>query len=136
MLDELGLIPALRSYLDDFTKQNGLKIAFTADCDLTELDSDHRTVLYRVAQESLTNIARHAQSNQVRIDLAKARGQVTLVVADDGIAFDVQKISSKNWISRLGLSSMRERVEMVGGRFTVTSTAGIGTNIRAVVPLR
>jgi PAS domain S-box-containing protein len=136
MLDELGLIPALRSYLDDFTKQNGLKIAFTADCDLTELDSDQRTVLYRVAQESLTNIARHAQSNQVHIDLAKARGQVTLVVADDGIAFDVQKISSKNWISRLGLSSMRERVEMVGGRFTVTSTAGSGTTIRAVVPLR
>ncbi len=136
MLDELGLIPALRSYLDDFPKQNGLSIAFTADCDLTELDSDRRTVLYRVAQESLTNIVRHAQSHQVRIAVAKAGGQVTLVIADDGIAFDVQKITSKDWIKRFGLSSMRERVEMVGGRFTVTSTAGIGTTIRAVVPLR
>ena len=136
MLDELGLIPALRSYLDDFPKQKGLKIDFTATCELNELDTDRRTVLYRVAQEALTNIARHAQSTEVRISVTKARGQVTLVIADDGIAFDVQKIASKDWINRLGLSSMRERVEMVGGRFTVTSTAGIGTTIRAVVPLR
>jgi PAS domain S-box-containing protein len=136
MLDELGLIPALRSYLDDFPKRKGLKIEFNATGELDELDTDRRTVLYRVAQESLTNIARHAHSNQVRISVSKARGQVTLVVADDGIAFDVQKIGSKDWIGRLGLSSMRERVEMVGGRFTVTSTAGVGTTIRAVVPLR
>ena len=136
MLDELGLIPALRSYLDNFPKQEGIKIEFTATCELNELDTDRRTVLYRVAQESLTNISRHAQSHLVRISVAKARGQVTLVIADDGIAFDVQKIASKDWINRLGLSSMRERVEMVGGRFTVTSTSGIGTTIRAVVPLR
>ncbi len=136
MLDELGLIPALRSYLDDFPKKKGLKIEFTAQGDLGTLDTDRRTVLYRVAQESLTNVARHAHATLVRISVTKARGGAVLVVADDGHAFDVHRLTSPDWINRLGLSSMRERVEMVGGRFTVTSTPGVGTTIRAVVPLR
>jgi signal transduction histidine kinase len=72
----------------------------------------------------------------VRISLSKARGNAILVVADDGHAFDVNQINSPDWINRLGLSNMRERVEMVGGRFTVTSTPALGTKIRAAVPLR
>jgi signal transduction histidine kinase len=136
MLDELGLIPALRSYLEDFPKQRGLEIEFSAKDDLRELDTDRRTVLYRVAQESLSNVARHANATQVRIAVSKARGNAILVIADDGHAFDVNQINSPDWINRLGLSHMRERVEMVGGRFTVTSTPELGTKIRAVVPLR
>jgi hypothetical protein len=136
MLDELGLVPALRSYLEDFPKQKGRKIEFTATGDLGELNTDRRTVLYRVAQESLTNVARHANSSLVNISVAKARGQVTLIIADNGESFDVNQIASPEWINRLGLSSMRERVEMVGGRFSVTSKAGVGTTIKAVVPLR
>ena len=136
MLDELGLIPALRSYIEDFPKKKGCQIEFTASGDFDALDTDRRTVLYRVAQESLTNVARHAHATRVRVSVAKVRGRVCLQVSDDGQAFDVQRLTSPEWIKRLGLSSMRERVEMVGGRLTITSTVGTGTTIRAAVPLR
>jgi signal transduction histidine kinase len=137
MLDELGLIPALRTYIEAMPKQKGRQIEFTTTGgDLDELNTERRTVLYRVAQESLSNVTRHARASRVQISVAKARGQVTLVITDNGRSFNVQKLASPEWINRLGMSSMRERVEMVGGRFSVTSKAGVGTTIRAVVPLR
>jgi PAS domain S-box-containing protein len=134
MLDELGLIPTLRSYIDDFPKRKGLQIQFTAFAGVEALDNDKRTVLYRVTQEALTNVAKHARASVVKVMIVKVPGGVCLKIADDGKAFNVNLLSSAKWSNRLGLVGMRERVEMVGGRFSVGSTPGTGTTIQAEVP--
>ena len=133
-LDDLGLIPAIRSYLEDFPKRKGRQIQFTAFAGVEALDNDKRTVLYRVAQEALTNIAKHAHARVVQVTILTIPGGACLEVTDDGKAFDVGRLSSAEWSNHLGLHGMRERVEMVGGRFSVVSARGQGTTIRAEVP--
>jgi PAS domain S-box-containing protein len=136
MLDELGLIPTLRSYIDDFPKRKGLQIQFTAFAGAEALDNDKRTVLYRVAQEALTNVVKHARASVVKVIILKVPGGVCLKITDDGKAFNVNLLSSAKWSNRLGLVGMRERVEMVGGRFSVVSARGRGTTVQAEVPFR
>jgi PAS domain S-box-containing protein len=136
-LDDLGVIPALHSYLKDFAKQTGLSIrfaSFTRDR-IEQLDSAKRTVLYRVAQEALANVAKHAQASLVRVRIQELRGVICMEVKDNGTSFEVQSVLSTKQNQRLGLLGMRERVEMVGGRFAVESAPGKGTTIRAEIPI-
>jgi signal transduction histidine kinase len=91
-------------------------------------------MLYRVAQEALTNVERHAEATLVNVVILRARGRVSLEIIDNGKAFDVVRSSDSNLTGRLGLTSMRERVEMFGGRFSVVSIPGTGTTVRAEVP--
>jgi PAS domain S-box-containing protein len=137
-LDDLGLIPALQSHVKDFARRTGLSVRFTPFThDRTELlDGDERTVLYRVVQEALTNVARHAHASRVTVSIRKLRSVVRVVVHDDGKSFDPRKVSSNRRSKALGLLGMRERVEMVGGCFTVESSPGKGTTIRADIPFR
>ena len=95
------------------------------------LGNDKQTVLYRVVQEALTNVAKHAQASVVNVTILKAPDGVCLEIADNGKSFEVSCLSAAPWGGRLGLIGMRERVEMVGGRFTVLATPGQGTTIRA-----
>jgi PAS domain S-box-containing protein len=136
VLDDLGLIPALHSYVKDFAKRTGLSIRFTSFTrdKAKQLDSAKRTVLYRVAQESLINVARHAQASEVNISIHKVRGVIHMEVKDNGKSFQVQAALPTGKKKRLGLLGMRERVEMVGGRFSVESSPGNGTTIRAEIP--
>lgn len=134
MLDDLGLVPALRAHIDGFPRRKGRVIRFTASAAVKILDHDKRTVLYRVAQEALVNVARHAHAREVEVRLLKVRGGVRLEIADDGRGFDVDRLMTAGWNQRLGLIGMRERVEMVGGRFSVESAPGTGTTVRAEVP--
>jgi signal transduction histidine kinase len=135
-LDDLGLIPALHSYMKDFARQTGIRIRFTSFTrDRTEqLDSAKRTVLYRVAQEALANVARHAQATLVRVSIQKLDGHIHMEIKDNGISFQVQDVLPTRRNKGLGLLGMRERVEMVGGRFAVESSPGKGTTIRADIP--
>jgi signal transduction histidine kinase len=135
-LDDLGLIPALHSYMKEFAKQTGLAIRFASFTPgRTELlDSVKRTVLYRIAQESLSNVARHAQASLVKVTIKKLRGTICMEIKDNGKSFQVQGVLPTRRNKGLGLLGMRERVEMVGGRFTVESAPGKGTAIRAEVP--
>ncbi len=135
-LDDLGLIPALHSYVKDFAKRTGLSVHFTSFTrGWTELlDSDKRTVLYRVAQEALTNVAKHAQASLVKVSIRKRRGVIRMEVQDNGKSFEVRGVLSAKRNKGLGLLGMRERVEMVGGRFAVESSPGKGTTIRAEIP--
>jgi signal transduction histidine kinase len=135
MLDDFGLIPALRFYIDEFPKRKGRRIQFTADAVVENLDTDKRTVLYRIAQEALTNVDKHAQASRVTVAIRRARDCVCLEVTDDGIAFDVGGLSSAKASGRLGLTGMRERAEMIGGKFDVVSAPGEGTSVRAEIPL-
>jgi PAS domain S-box-containing protein len=134
MLDDLGLIPALRAYIDDFPKLKGRRIQFAAFVGVEAMDNDKRTMLYRIVQEALVNVAKHAQASVVKVLILKAQGGVCLEITDNGKAFDVSRLVSGQWGQRLGLIGMRERVEMVGGQFSVVSTPGTGTTIRAEVP--
>ena len=131
VLDQLGLIPALRAYIDEIPKRKGQKIHFTASPGVEALDNNKRTVLYRVAQEALVNVAKHARAHVVSVSLKQIRDCVRLEIADDGKAFDAELLTSPRSSRRLGLIGMRERVEMVNGLFNIISTPGKGTIIRA-----
>ncbi len=135
-LDDLGLVPALHSYVKGFAKRTGLAIHFTSFTrgKTEQLNSAKRTVLYRVAQEALINVAKHAQASLVKVRIQKLRHVICMEVKDDGKSFDVQRVLSAKRNKGLGLLGMRERVEMVGGRFTVESAPGKGTTIRAEIP--
>lgn len=135
LLDELGLIPALHAFMRQFTKRTLIPIKFTAFAAVERLNSDKRTVLYRVGQESLTNVAKHAHATRVSVDIRRLGRHVRMEIHDDGRAFQVQRVLSATRVKRLGLLGMRERVEMVGGVFSVDSTLGKGTTIRALIPM-
>ncbi len=136
VLDDLGLVPALRSHLTDFAKQTGLRVSLSTFTSgkIANLDSARRTALYRVAQEALSNIARHAQASRVEASLLKGPHALCLQIKDDGRAFEVERMMHARKSKRLGLVGMRERMEMVGGRFTVESVPGQGTTIQAQIP--
>ena len=136
LLDDLGLLPALRSYIKDLVKRRALRIRFTAFPGVEVLDNDRRTALYRVAQEALTNVARHAHARKVTVSILKLREAVRLEIHDDGKSFPAERLLSARQGGRLGLLGMRERVEMVGGRFAIASVPGKGTTVTAEIPLR
>lgn len=136
VLDDLGLIPALRSFVESFAEDTGLRIHMTACAKVEALTNDLRTVLYRVAQEALTNAARHAHAEKVIVDIRKLPNAVCMRIQDDGRAFDVERLLHSRRTRRMGLLGMRERVEMVGGTFTIESAPGRGTTVAARVPFR
>ena len=136
LLDDLGLIPALRSYIKDMPGRKGLHIRFAAFPAVENFDNLRRTVLYRVAQEALTNITRHARAKRVSVSLRPIPDGARLEVRDDGRSFRVDQLMTSNSMKRLGLLGMRERVEMVGGKFTVLSAPGHGTLVRAEISFR
>jgi signal transduction histidine kinase len=134
VLDDLGLIPALHAYSKSLAERKKIKIQMTAFGGVEALGSAKRTVLFRVAQEALTNVARHAHASQVRMSIAEASGTIRMEIGDNGKAFDVKRVLSARNPKRLGLIGMKERVEMVGGNLTIESTPGKGTTVRAEIP--
>jgi signal transduction histidine kinase len=137
MLDDLGLIPALHSYMKGFTRRTGIHIHFKtfSSSRIKELNNATRTVFYRVAQEALTNVARHAQASRVDVHFKKLPNAICLKIKDDGKSFQAQRVMRSKRNTRLGLIGMRERLEMVGGSFSVESAPGKGTTVRAQIPL-
>ena len=135
VLDDLGLIPALRTYIDEFPKRKGRKIQLEAYEGVESLDNDRRTVLYRVTQEALVNAAKHAGASVITVTILKAKNGVCLEIEDNGKGFLVTRQMSAKGKQRLGMIGMRERVEMVGGSFSVVSTPGKGTTVQALMPL-
>jgi PAS domain S-box-containing protein len=134
VLDDLGLIPALHSFLKNFTAQTGIRTHLTAFAGIEQLEITKRTVLFRVAQEALTNVARHAQVSRVEVSIQKLAAGICLKVKDAGRAFDVEHALRINRGKRLGLLGMRERLEMVGGQFEIVSAPGHGTTVTAQIP--
>lgn len=135
LLDDLGLVPALRSYANTFAKRTGVRVRFAADAKFGQLDGERSTALFRVAQGALSNVERHARAGHARLILRSLPGAVRLEVKDNGRAFDVFRMENSKTNKHLGLLVMRERVEMVGGRFSIESSPARGTTVRADVPL-
>ncbi len=136
LLDDLGLIPALQSYLEEFMKETGVRVRLAVFAGVEQIHITHRTALYRVAQEALQNVARHARAGQVRMNIQNLDGQVQMRIRDDGISFDVESMMASKAGGRLGLLGMRERLEMIGGVLTIESEVGKGTTVLARVPFR
>jgi signal transduction histidine kinase len=134
VLDELGLIPALHAYSKNLAERKKIKIQMTAFGGVEALGSAKRTVLFRVAQEALTNVARHAHATQVRMSITEVSGAIRMAISDNGQSFQVEKTLRTGNPTRLGLIGMRERVEMVDGRLAIDSVPGKGTTVRAEIP--
>jgi signal transduction histidine kinase len=134
VLDDLGLIPALHSFVKTFSKQSRVHVHLTVYAAVEQLDGVKRTVLYRVAQEALTNVARHAHASRVDVSIQKLPRAVGVIIKDNGKSFQVERVLHSKKNKRLGLLGMRERVEMVGGSLRVESAPGKGTTIRAEIP--
>jgi signal transduction histidine kinase len=134
VLDDLGLIPALHSFMKSFAARTGVRTSLTAFAAVEQLATAKRTVLFRVAQEALTNVARHAQASRVEVSIQKLPDCICMRIKDDGKSFQVQRVLLAQGSKHLGLLGMRERLEMVGGRFDVESVAGTGTTIQAQIP--
>ena len=134
VLDDLGLIPALHSFVKTFSKRTRIHVHLKAFAAVEELDTARRTVLFRVAQEALTNVARHAKASRVEVSIQKLPDGICMKIKDDGKSFQVDRVLHAKGSKRLGLLGMRERLEMVGGHFGVESVQGKGTTIIAQFP--
>jgi PAS domain S-box-containing protein len=134
VLDDLGLIPALHSFVKLFSRRTRLHVHLKAFAGVEQLDIAKRTILYRVAQEALTNVSRHAHASRADVSIEKLPDSVEMKIKDDGKSFHVERILNSKGSQRLGLLGMRERVEMVGGTFCVESVPGKGTTIQVEIP--
>ena len=136
VLDDLGLVAALKRYVKDYATGFGLDADFEAvGLEEKRLTPQVETTLYRIVQEALTNVARHAEASQVSVLLGQRRGSVIAIVEDDGRGFDVESVLTSGQPTRLGLHGMQERASLVGGKLTVESTPGIGTTVFIEIPL-
>ena len=134
VLDDLGLIPALHSFVKNFSKRTHILVHLKAFAEVEQLAIAKRTVLFRVAQEALTNVARHAQASRVEVSIQKLPDGICMKIKDDGKSFQVDRVLHAKGSKRLGLLGMRERLEMVGGHFGVVSLQGKGTTVIAQLP--
>jgi len=136
MLDDLGLAAALRWYLDRQAKRAGFTAEFRSDASDIRAPANFETACFRVAQEAITNIIRHARAQHVGVELVQRDEELQLTIQDDGTGFDVTAAHSR--ASRggsLGLLGMQERVLLIGGRIEIDSGAGRGTAIHVRFPL-
>lgn len=134
VLDDLGITAAMEKYINNFREQTNLAVTFIQPEDRLMISSQSALALYRILQESLTNILKHAKATQVDIALIKTEQSLTLTICDNGQGIkqaDLKKFQQKN---HLGLYGMRERAELLGGSFTITSST-CGSIIQVVLPL-
>jgi signal transduction histidine kinase len=130
-LDDFGLAPALERLAHTFAGQTSLKLEIEAQLGEQRLPSEIETALYRIVQEALTNIAKHADARSVSIVLRRAQGAVTAVIEDDGRGFDLAAAAGDG----TGLDGMRERLALIGGTLKIETRVGGGATLVAVVPL-
>lgn len=131
-LDEEGLASALRLYLEEFSIETGIDYALRNELEAEPVNTT-RVVLYRIAQEALTNVRKHSNATKVAVTLGRRDGGVSMVVSDDGAGFDVTSDELNN-PGHIGLSEMRERAEMGGGTFHIESALKKGTEVAVWVP--
>jgi signal transduction histidine kinase len=129
MLDDFGLVPALNWQARETAKRTGLAIRVTAGDDCDELPDDHKTCIYRLAQEALNNAARHSGARSLQVNVKRSPGRVLFSVQDDGGGFD------KRTVRGFGLLGMEERVRRLGGKLKIETSPGRGTAISAELPL-
>jgi PAS domain S-box-containing protein len=136
LLDDLGLVPALRSCCRLYANRLGIEVDFAADPTIGRCDPEIETACYRVAQEALNNLAKHAKATKVLVKLRSSIRDMRLSIADNGIGFDVEVATDRSMRgSSIGMLGMRERAMLAGGRLTIRSEPGLGTEVEATFPV-
>jgi len=137
MLDDLGILATISWFCRQFeSTYSDILIVKEIDFRENEVADNLKTVIFRVLQEALNNIAKHSKANEVRLVLRRADGVIQLGIRDNGQGFDPAEVNYHRDTSRgLGLESMRERVELSGGSFSIETSKGAGTLIRASWPV-
>ena len=136
MLDDLGLSPALSWFCRRFqTIYSGIRIEQENGIEEAEIPDALKIVIYRVVQEGMNNIAKHSKADRVRLSLQKSNDRIELMLHDNGRGFDPERVVPEYTGQGLGLTSMKERIELSGGLFVIESTEGKGTIIRASWPI-
>ena len=134
MLDDYGLLPALQWYANEFSVRTGIRVRVDGDDEMKRMSQASEIALFRIAQEALNNVAKHAHAGQVRISLERLETEFTLSVSDDGAGIDVAPASVARRRPGLGMVTMRERTQAVGGRFEAGTAPGGGTRIMVRIP--
>ena len=136
ILDDLGLGPALEWRVDEFTEASGIEATIQIDGLSQRLPRDIELAFYRIGQESLSNITRHAQAKHVTVSLRRENGHLSLEVIDDGVGFDPAGVKPTHTPRGLGLLGMRERMAMINGHLMIESQPGQGTRVVAEAQLK
>jgi signal transduction histidine kinase len=137
LLDDLGIVVTTRWFCRQFQSVYE-NIALEKEIELEERDVPEflKIVIFRITQEALHNVAKHSGATAVKLSIAKRGGFIDLAIRDNGVGFDLPSVLSREGPEKgLGIASMKERTELAGGTFSVESTDGIGTTIRAVWPV-
>jgi signal transduction histidine kinase len=132
ILFDLGVVPAFDSLLKKFQKQSGIRYDFIYDHEEFQIDKRISLILYRILQESLTNIARHSQASAARVKLRLLRTKIELQINDNGKGIDEDEVNS---LTSMGIAGLKERVNSVSGRLLIKGEKGFGTSIKVSIPL-
>jgi len=130
LLDDFGLVAALEWQAKEFERKSSVRCTFRSDSDSIDLDTEIVTAFYRIAQEALTNVARHAEASAVLVSIGKMNGQIVLQIADDGRGIELAEITG---LRSLGILGMRERARLIGAHLTVSRPEIGGTIVEVVV---
>lgn len=133
LLDDLGLKATLQWYLEQFASRHSIRWDLEFSIDEGELPVEYPIVIYRITQEALTNVGRHSGASRVRVSLARKDDKILLVIEDDGVGFDLEKVDTGPNTS-YGLTSMSQRAELVGGRCRYDTAPGHGTRVEVWLP--
>jgi PAS domain S-box-containing protein len=132
ILDDLGLVPAVEWLVQNFIQKTGVPCELAVDDPELELENIHATAVFRILQESLTNVAKHAQASRVRVRIEHADGNILFSVCDNGVGFSPQ---SPRLPHSLGLAGVRERSQLLGGELCIVSAPGEGATIEVRLPV-
>jgi len=134
MLDDYGLLPALQWYANEFSGRTGIQVRVDGDEEMKRMTQASEIALFRIAQEALNNVAKHAHAGHVHISLERSETEFALSVSDDGAGIDAAPASVARRRPGLGMVTMRERTQAVGGRFEVAAASGGGTRVAVRIP--
>lgn len=135
-LDDLGVVPALRTFLKDYQSKTGIETDFSVFGNDRRYDSAFEVAIFRIVQEALTNVSKHAGASRVWVKVETTGGrEIKLQVKDDGAGFQPDKVTPGVAGSRFGLVAMRERCELLGGAMEIHSAPGQGTKLNFIFPL-
>lgn len=134
VLDDLGIVAAMAKYITGYSHQQHLIVSFSPSTDKLMINNQISLTLYRILQESLTNISKHACATEVNITLEQDTGVITLLIYDNGLGIRSGALEAARQKNRLGIYGMKERVELLGGTFTFHSISGQGTTITVTIP--
>jgi signal transduction histidine kinase len=134
MLDDYGLLPALQWYANEFSGRTGIEVTVEGDERTERLMQASEIALFRIMQEALNNVAKHAHAGRVHITLVRSGTQFIMSMSDDGVGIDVASNTDSSRRPGLGMVTMRERTQAVGGRFEIGAASGRGTRVVVRIP--